>query len=423
MPRKLTLKRSKSASKRVIKKNNNSLTEYLVTETKDQNHSTAITNRLFQLFLPVGYPTSVRSGYTEYQLWDVLQGLTSYLRGNLAYQSTLVSLGVGDVKATATAGALTKIVGDTCSMLGSLLFTYFFSDDFGFNVRQWRLFADVSNDIGLTLHFLAPLFGKEWFVTVSVIASLMTTMCGISAGATKAYISSHFALEDNLTDLVAKEGSQETFVNIIGLLGGYFLLASVGSVEQSGTAVFITYFVLTIIHVIANMCAIHYLTFSFLNEQRFQLVFNEYNHNDIDNDINYQTICRKETFLPFFFSTYHPTSNQVILGADHRTIDDAAVRRALSKLRSPKDSNYVIIIDDTKDETKCHVLLKENATKLDILQSRYECEMIIRSDINEKNVVVSKKYFLAFKVALMNNGWELDKSKFYVGRTRYRSWP
>jgi hypothetical protein len=34
----------------------------------------------------------------------VIQGLTSYLRGNLAYQSMLVGLGVGDVEATATAG-------------------------------------------------------------------------------------------------------------------------------------------------------------------------------------------------------------------------------------------------------------------------------------------------------------------------------
>ena len=28
------------------------------------------------------------------------------------------------------------------------------------HVRQWRLFADVINDVGLTLNMLAPLFGK-----------------------------------------------------------------------------------------------------------------------------------------------------------------------------------------------------------------------------------------------------------------------
>ena len=404
-------------------------------------------NPLLQLFLPVGYPSSVRKGYLEYQIWDVVQGLTSYLRGNLAYQSMLVGLGVGDVEASATAGALTKIVRDSCSMLGSLMFTYFYSNEFGYNVRQWRLFADVSNDIGLTLHFLAPLFGKEWFVTITIIASLMTTMCGISAGATKAYISSHFALENNLTDLVSKEGSQETAVNVIGLIGGYCLLASVGTVEQSNAAVFISFFVLTVIHVVANVRAIHYLTFFFLNEERFQLVMDVMEprlatyREDEHAKIGHEEICRQEPLLPrvcCFNCRGHPTSDRIVLGSDHRALSPEAVQNAL--LRMTKEREFIhsfnmeddfspkyVIVGACDTTHKLHVLFHQDATSEDILSARIECECLLRfgNDFFTKVLFCRQKIEMDvyFKKILSKYGWDTSKSSFKVGRTRYSDWP
>ena len=421
------------------------LNTYLVPQHGMHSMSTSA-NPLLQLFLPVGYPSSVRQGYLEYQIWDVVQGLTSYLRGNLAYQSMLVGLGVGDVEASATAGALTKIVRDTCSMLGSLMFTYFYSDEFGYNVRQWRLFADVSNDIGLTLHFLAPLFGKEWFVTITVIASLMTTMCGISAGATKAYISSHFALENNLTDLVSKEGSQETAVNVIGLIGGYCLLASVGTVEQSNAAVFISFFVLTVIHVVANVRAIHYLTFFFLNEERFQLVMDVMEPRlatyrlDEHVNIGHEDICRQEPLLPrvrCFNCRGHPTSDRIVLGSDHRALNPEAVQNAL--IRMAKECEFIhsfdmedcipkyVIVGACGTTHKLHVLFHQDATSEDILSARFECECLLRFGHDFFTIVLFCRQKIQmdvyFKKILSKYGWDTSKSNFKVGRTRYSDWP
>jgi hypothetical protein len=45
-------------------------------------------------------------------------------------------------------------------------------------------------------------------------------MCGVSAGATKASLTAHFALDSNMADVQAKEGSQETAVTLLGLLAG-----------------------------------------------------------------------------------------------------------------------------------------------------------------------------------------------------------
>jgi hypothetical protein len=48
------------------------------------------------MFLPAGYPESVSEDYLMFQFWDTIQAMCSYLRGVLATQSVLESVGVGD---------------------------------------------------------------------------------------------------------------------------------------------------------------------------------------------------------------------------------------------------------------------------------------------------------------------------------------
>jgi hypothetical protein len=48
-----------------------------------------------ELFLPIGFPSSVNQGYLEYQFYDSLQGLCSYLRGVLCTAKVLQAAGVG----------------------------------------------------------------------------------------------------------------------------------------------------------------------------------------------------------------------------------------------------------------------------------------------------------------------------------------
>lgn len=45
------------------------------------------------LFLPVGYPQSVRPEYMTYQIYDSLQGLCSYLRGVVSTSALLTAAG------------------------------------------------------------------------------------------------------------------------------------------------------------------------------------------------------------------------------------------------------------------------------------------------------------------------------------------
>lgn len=58
------------------------------------------------LFLPIDYPSSVAEGYLEYQFYDSMQGLCSYLRGVVSTSAVLSAAGVGNAEATAMSAAM-----------------------------------------------------------------------------------------------------------------------------------------------------------------------------------------------------------------------------------------------------------------------------------------------------------------------------
>jgi hypothetical protein len=99
-----------------------------------------------RLFIPRG---DVAPEYVYFQACDSLQATCSYLRGILAIHSTLVGVGVGDSQASALSAVATFVLKDGSGMLGSLIFSYGYSHIFDCEVKFWRLFADVINDVAL----------------------------------------------------------------------------------------------------------------------------------------------------------------------------------------------------------------------------------------------------------------------------------
>ena len=134
--------------------------------------------------------------------------------------------------------------------------------------QEWRLFADLINDVGLTLDMLAPLAGPAGgtgFVVVAALGSACKAICGMTAGATRASITAHFALRDNLADVSAKEGAQETAVTLLGLLAGGALASSLGDAPLTCWAAFL---LLTLLHVWANWRGVGSLALDTINRQR-----------------------------------------------------------------------------------------------------------------------------------------------------------
>lgn len=223
--------------------------------------------------MPEGYPDSVSEEYLQYQFWDTVQAICSYLRGVLATQALMKGVGVGNTAATPLAAALQWMLRDGVGMLGQLAFTTAAAPHFSVNLKSWRLFADLINNVGLTLDLVAPMAGSDGFIYVASIAQVCKAMCGVAAGATKAALTVHFSLRDNMADVQAKEGSQETFVTLLGLLMGMRFAAYA---NDSALTIWVAFTVLTVLHCIANYRGVRCLQLPSLNPARIELLIEAY---------------------------------------------------------------------------------------------------------------------------------------------------
>eukprot|EP00934_Nitzschia_sp_Nitz4_P002783 Nitzschia sp. Nitz4//scaffold350_size17454//556//2049//NITZ4_008815-RA/size17454-augustus-gene-0.22-mRNA-1//1//CDS//3329548859//2773//frame0 len=230
-----------------------------------------VTTVFVDLFLPLGYPQSVHESYLPYQLYDGLQGLCSYWRGVVATRAVLEAAGVGDAQATAASAALQWALRDGTGMLAGLVFSYVASRYFDTHVKEYRLFADVINDVALTMDMLAPYFSGDWTLYILSLSTICKTMCGMSAGATKGRITQHFARHGNMADLSAKESTQETLVSLLGMIGGVWVAKMLQHMPYSIT--WILFGFLTLVHVWANYKAVKLLRLETLNPQRTRDIF------------------------------------------------------------------------------------------------------------------------------------------------------
>lgn len=352
--------------------------------------STSIVAEFHSMFLPAGYPTSVTDEYLSFQCWDTLQAMSSYLRGVLATQSVLQSVGVGSDSATPLAAAIQWIFRDGAGMLGGLFFAYCVGPRFDANVKFWRLYADLINDVGLTLDMVAPLFP---IATLHILtcSSICKAMCGVAAGSTRSSLTAHFAKQDNMADVAAKEGSQETAVTLIGLIVGMYFAKIANS---SSVLIWISFALLTLLHVIANYNAVRCLRIPTINQQRASLLIDAY---DRSTTMSIAGINAREAI-------WLRPSVSIIMGA---RIQPSIFSR-YSTLDLYQDENYVLLPND--DMSCVYVCLKRSAMAQDELKAYFNAHRLMTTGRDPESCYQSTRTeFHSFVAALEDNGWQTHR--------------
>ncbi|XP_062954715.1 RUS family member 1 isoform X1 [Cynocephalus volans] len=224
------------------------------------------------VFLPQGFPDSVSPDYLPYQLWDSVQAFASSLSGSLATQAVLLGIGVGNAKASVSAAAATWLVKDSTGMLGRIVFAWWKGSKLDCNAKQWRLFADILNDVAMFLEIMAPIYPICFTMTVCT-SNLAKCIVSVAGGATRAALTMHQARRNNMADVSAKDSSQETLVNLAGLLVSLLMLPLVS--DQPGFSLG-CFLLLTALHIYANYRAVRALVMETLNEGRLRLVLKHF---------------------------------------------------------------------------------------------------------------------------------------------------
>ncbi|KAF9878209.1 duf647 domain-containing protein [Colletotrichum karsti] len=233
---------------------------------------TNIRQVLCDAFLPIGYPDSVTPDYLGYQTYDSLQAFFSTITSLLANRAILQGLGVGDANSSATYALLLTILKDGISRVATIAFAYRFGLVIEPECKKYRFLADIFNDSAFFLDLFSPLFGTWTKIFAIVAAEALRAMCGVAAGASKAALSKHFARRNNLSELNAKESSQETAVGLVGLIVGSIVVRYVESRE----AVFTLMVILVFVHLGMNYLGVRCVQLNILNQQRATILFDAY---------------------------------------------------------------------------------------------------------------------------------------------------
>ncbi|XP_042638896.1 RUS family member 1 [Orycteropus afer afer] len=161
---------------------------------------------------------------------------------------------------------------DSTGMLGRIVFAWWKGSKLDCNAKQWRLFADILNDIAMFLEIMAPVYPVCFTVTVCT-SNLAKCIVSVAGGATRAALTMHQARRNNMADVSAKDSSQETLVNLAGLLVSLLMLPLVADWPSFSLGCF---FLLTALHIYANYRAVRALVMETLNEGRLWLVLKHF---------------------------------------------------------------------------------------------------------------------------------------------------
>ncbi|XP_028670774.1 RUS1 family protein C16orf58 homolog [Erpetoichthys calabaricus] len=238
----------------------------------EKRRSWSFIDAFTSVFLPQGYPESVSEDYLSYQLWDTVQAFASSITGTLATQATLRGVGVGNKEATITGATITWILRDGTGMLGRILFAWKKGTKLDCDAKKWRLFADVLNDIAIFMEIVAPAF-PACFTLIVCTAGIFKSLVGVAGGATRAALTVHQARRDNMADVSAKDGSQETLVNLAGLL---ISLLIIPLVADNIILTFVLYFFFTGLHLFSNYKAVCSVVMETLNQARLSILTYHY---------------------------------------------------------------------------------------------------------------------------------------------------
>lgn len=157
-------------------------------------------------------------------------------------------------------------------MLGRIFFTYVKGSDLDANPKRWRLMADILNDAAFFVDLLLPLF-PSLFLPLACLSSLFRCVVGVAGGATRTAITQHQALRNNLADVAAKDGSQETLVNVIALVMSLIFLPLVSGKPYLIWTLFALF---TCAHLYCNYRAVRSLRFKSLNRNRTSIIIRSF---------------------------------------------------------------------------------------------------------------------------------------------------
>ncbi|KAI7757745.1 hypothetical protein M8C21_031757 [Ambrosia artemisiifolia] len=356
------------------------------TVTKHGNRFNLFSRRFLEAFVPEGFPNSVTPDYIPFQTWDLLQGLSTYIRMMLSTQALLSAIGVGEKSAT--------VIGATFQ---------------GFNGDAWRCHVHILP--GMLMDLVSPLFPSA-FVFIVCIGSLSRSFTGVASGATRAALTQHFALQNNAADISAKEGSQETVATMIGMALG-MLLAHI--TMEHPTIIWFSFLSLTVFHMYANYKAVRCLNLTTLNCERSSLLLLHFM--ETGQVFSPKEVSVLEHVLPLWVSSWSSKRTkflytQVRLGVRVSSLSSLEMMELLGSAGSQYEKAKYLLLEK---KGIISIVMHKDSTTGDVMQGFIHA--LVMANLSNQNSTSlhldsqtwMDKHYETFVLKLQTSGWKTER--------------
>lgn len=277
---------------------------------------------------------------------------------------------------------------------------------------MWRFYADILNDLATSVDLLAPFF-KQFLLPITCLSNLCRSIVGVAGGSTRAALTQHQAIAHNTGDVSAKDGSQETLVNLLALVVNICLLHTI---KGDRILVWALYFLLTFVHLYANYRAIRALRLRTLNWNRFVILCENYfQHGEL------RTVEYVNQHEPILREISQRVSCSVGNQLKQNPVDiEQFLDKHFAILFNEKSSSFQVFLTETCDDSdliRCYFLLQYLIYHEKISQFLDAAAWINISQLES----VTSKLYEDFLFKAQSNQWDVNQAKFLTGNFRYSS--
>merc|ERR1712106_189076 len=149
--------------------------------------------------------------------------------GALSTNAVFKGMGIGDEGASALSATTNWILRQGLGKCASITFAYRSGAAIGTDSKRYRLLADIVNDCALTINLLSAHVSPSIRPYIYACSSVCWAIVGIAGSCTRTALTIHQARANNAADVQAKDQSQETLVELVGLAVSYFIVSMIGN--------------------------------------------------------------------------------------------------------------------------------------------------------------------------------------------------
>jgi len=361
-----------------------------------EGYSKRFRRALKHAFIPQGVNTS----YFHFMRWRIGQRFINSNLHVLGTQSLIMGLGINSSKTLGISAALTWVLKDALGKLTRLVWASRMGRRFDPDAKRWRFRASLVFALGNYLEIVTYV-NPSLFLLWATIANSCKQVAMLTSSATRTSLYNSFrdGNRENIADITAKGEAQIAVVDLIGIAFGVWLSKVIGTSIKS---ILSTYFVLQGLEIFCLYRQIRGVEFTVLNFERMTKVIESFcdGVDDLDfNSIGSINGSAKTNNCTAIIPTPGEIARneRIFMPPDHlrrRTLAFGSLGRAklnpeeLSKLMEIfANERYMLVVgesikkphkrkvffkkpsEEEKIQQRCHIVLHEEASNLDVLKS------------------------------------------------------